>query len=196
MISPADLIGNGFGEFLTVWFIGIFIEHSRKLFSGNGIQTPGCTDAGFLIQAQIQRSVCFKRETSFGVINLHGGNTEICKNKVKSSNLFGNLINGAEVLKLYCQQFFPESLLCQTFLCFGGFLRVYICCINMALAIQTLKHRFRMAAIAQCGIKSGFARLDIKKIKDFLNHNGDMHSRRGISFLNHVFNGIFIFLRL
>ena len=66
----------------------------------------------------------------------------------------------------------------------------------MALAIQTLKHRFRMAAIAQCGIKSGFARLDIKKIKDFLNHNGDMHSRRGISFLNHVFNGIFIFLRL
>ena len=53
-----------------------------------------------------------------------------------------------------------------------------------------------MAAIAQCGIKSDFARLDIKKIKDFLNHNGDMHSRRGISFLNHVFNGIFIFLRL
>ena len=59
MISPADLIGNGFGEFLTVWFIGVFIKHSRKLFSGNGIQTLGCTDAGFLIQAQIQRSVCF-----------------------------------------------------------------------------------------------------------------------------------------
>ena len=60
MISPADLIGNGFGEFPSVWFIGIFTEHSRELFSGNGIQTPGCTDAGFLIQAQIQRSVCFK----------------------------------------------------------------------------------------------------------------------------------------
>ena len=72
MIASADLIGNGFGEFLTLWFIRIFTEQSRKLLSGNGIQTLGCTDAGFLIQAQIQRSVCFKRETSFGVINLHG----------------------------------------------------------------------------------------------------------------------------
>ena len=72
MIASANLIGNGFGEFLSVWFIRIFTEHSRKLLSGNGIQTLGCTDAGFLIQAQIQRSVCFKRETSFGVINLHG----------------------------------------------------------------------------------------------------------------------------
>ena len=71
-VALTDLIGDGFGDLLTVRLIGIFIQHSGKFFSGNGIQTLGCTDAGFLIQAQIQRSVCFKRETSFGVINLHG----------------------------------------------------------------------------------------------------------------------------
>ena len=69
MIPPTDLIGNSFGEFLTIWFIRIFTEHSRKLLSGNSIQTLGCTDAGFLIQAQIQRSVCFKGETSFGAVS-------------------------------------------------------------------------------------------------------------------------------
>ena len=36
---------------------------------------------------------------------------------------------------------------------------------------KSLKHRFRMAAIAQCGIKSGFSRLDIKKIKDLEDEN-------------------------
>ena len=33
MISPADLIGNGFGEFLTIWFIRIFTMES--LYIGN-----------------------------------------------------------------------------------------------------------------------------------------------------------------
>ena len=42
MISPADLIGNGFGEFLTVWFIGIkdclnhYNGHISYVVSGSG----------------------------------------------------------------------------------------------------------------------------------------------------------------
>ena len=77
-----------------------------------------------------------------------------------------------------------------------------IAVIKSVEAGRTVKDVCREAGISEATYYNwkskygGMEASDIKKIKDFLNHNGDMHSRRGISFLNHVFNGIFIFFRL
>ena len=45
-------------SFLTVWLIGILIQHSCKLFPADLVQPLRCTDSLFLIQTKIQRSIC------------------------------------------------------------------------------------------------------------------------------------------
>ena len=50
-VALTNLIGDGFGDLLTVRLIGILIQHSGKFFSGNGIQTLRRTDSCLLIQS-------------------------------------------------------------------------------------------------------------------------------------------------
>ena len=66
----------------------------------------------------------------------------------------------------------------------------------MSFTIQTLQHCFCVSTVTQSSIKAGFSRLNIKEIYDLLYHNRDVHSCRRISFLDYMFNSIFIFLRL
>ena len=66
----------------------------------------------------------------------------------------------------------------------------------MTFAVKTFHHCLCMAAVSKCGIKSGFSRLDLQKIQDFLHHNGNMHASRCIPFADHMFDRILIFLRV
>ena len=70
-VSFADLICDCLSNFLAVWLIRVLIQHSGKLIAANLVQSLGCTDSFFLIQAQIQRSVCTEGKTALRVIDLH-----------------------------------------------------------------------------------------------------------------------------
>ena len=66
----------------------------------------------------------------------------------------------------------------------------------MTFTMQAFHHCFCMSAIAKCRIKSCLARLDLQEIKDFLYHDGNMHSCRSISLTDDMFDRILIFLRI
>ena len=158
---------------------------------------PLCrTDPGFLIQAQIQRSVCFEGKTSLWIINLHGGHAEISKKEIKTSHFFGNLINGTEILKFNGQNILTEAKIFQSFLGLGCFLMVYVSGIHMPLSLQALKHGLCMTTVAKCGIKASLSWFDLQKINNLFYHNRNMHACRGIPFLHYMLNGILVFLRL
>ena len=113
-ISPADLVRNCFCNLLTIWLIGIFIKHSGKFISADRIKSLCRADSLFLIQSKIKRSVCAERKTTLRIVNLHGRYPKVCKNKIKSTGFFCNLIDRTEILKFNRQNVLSKALLCQT----------------------------------------------------------------------------------
>ena len=66
----------------------------------------------------------------------------------------------------------------------------------MPMALQALEHFLGMSAISKGCVQSGLARLYLKEIQDFLNHDGNVHAHRGASLADYLGNGFRIFLRL
>ena len=161
MLSLPHLIRNSLCDFLTIWFICIFFKHTSQFFFCNCIQSLCCTDSCFLIQAQIQRTICFKRKTSFRIIDLHGRHSQVCQNKIKTACFLCNLINRTEILQTYRKKIFSKSLLFQSLFCLCSLFMIYICSINMALSLQALKHSLGMTSISQSCIKTNLPRLDL-----------------------------------
>ena len=67
---------------------------------------------------------------------------------------------------------------------------------DMPMALQALEHFLGMSAISKGCVQSGLARLYLKEIQDFLNHDGNVHAHRGASLADYLGNGFRIFLRL
>lgn len=91
------------------------------------------------------------------------------------------------------QHVLAKSLLCQTFFRLCRFYRVDIGRMDVSLPLQLLEHGFRVTSVAECGIKTGLSRFDLQEIKNFFYHNGDMHTCRGVAFLDDMRDGVFVF---
>ena len=66
-------------------FIGVFYQHGGQFLPVQFPQTLRGSDAFRGVQAEIQRSVLFKGESPRRVVNLHGGNTQICQDKIEQN---------------------------------------------------------------------------------------------------------------
>ena len=99
-------------------------------------------DSLFLIQAKIKRSVCTERKTTLQIVDLHERSPEICKNKIKSTGFFCNLIDCTEILKFDRQNVLSKALLCQTLTRLCRFLLIHICCIHMTFTMQAFQPEY------------------------------------------------------
>ena len=99
-------------------------------------------DSLFLIQAKIKRSGCTERKTTLQIVDLHERSPEICKNKIKSTGFFCNLIDCTEILKFDRQNVLSKALLCQTLTRLCRFLLIHICCIHMTFTMQAFQPEY------------------------------------------------------
>ena len=54
----------------------------------------------------------------------------------------------------------------------------------MALTLQLLQHSLSVAAVTQSGVHADLARLNLKKLQNFIHHNGNVHASRSLTAFN------------
>ena len=174
---------DGFSDLFGVGFIGVFHQHVDQFVLVQFLETLGGADACGGIQTQVQGTVMLESKAAIGVVDLHGGHAQIGQNEIEFL-IGGHLIQLGEVHSADGQDLGAEAEVGQPL---AGLFRlngVHIGGVHVALTLQLLQHPAGMAAVAQGGVIAHLTGLDLEKIQNFVDHNGDVHTGRGLAVLD------------
>ena len=192
MESAVDLLRDTLG----IRLIGILDEHVYHVVIGQRAQALGSRFAGFRIEPEVQRAVGLITEAALRVIDLHRGDTEVSEHEVKFIAVPRDLVNVSEIHVADGEDVLAVSLLTKSLLGLHRLDRIDVGRVKMPLSMELFEHLLRVAAVAEGRIHADLARLDLQHIEDFLDHDRDVHTCRGLPLLDDLLDVVLVLLRV
>ena len=163
---------GGFG------FIGVFCQDFCERVGFDFFEEGGSGLAALGIHAHVERAIELGGEATRGIVDLHGGQSEVSEDEVGAGEVVGgeDLRKSGEIGAVRGENVFVETEGAEAGFGFGELDRIGIESEKLSGGCDAGKNLLGMASVTECAIDCGMAGLWGENLENFGDHNGPMRA--------------------